>query len=300
MSGFPYWKFSLPESTIMFENLKIQHVHTERDSDDNDIVIRRYPEDYEVCDHITNHFTEKIRINCRFSNYKTPYEVWTEIKKNKEYKQLVNPKDKREHIYGLTKECNTFNPTYCLYIINKLTGSGAKILDPSSGWGDRLIAAIASGAEIYHGFDPNKKLQSAYKNIIKTFNANSKNVSVKAVPFEDSKIKDNFYDLAITSPPYFTLEQYSDDSTQSVVRYDTYEKWINLFYKPYILKMIDAIRVGGYISIYIEDITVNKQKYNLRQLTMTIMNNDERVQQRFKIGLKIGNPRWSIVWQKVN
>lgn len=298
MSGFPYWRYSLDNELVMFERLKSSYdtINTKEESN-HVVVIRRYPEDYKLCDQISNHFTENIRVKCKFAQDKTPYEVWNEVKKDKEYKKL-NKEDQREHIYSLTRECNTFNPTYCLYIILKLVGPNAKILDPSSGWGDRLIASIASEAELYHGFDPNKCLQTGYNKIKKVFNG--KNIKIKYIPFEESKLEENFYDLAITSPPYFTLEQYSDESTQSVVRYNDYHTWVTSFYTPYINKMISAIRPGGYISIYIEDITVNKQRYDLRKLTIRIMDNNNQMSFHDQIGFRTGSKtRWSLIWRKL-
>jgi hypothetical protein len=42
-------------------------------------------------------------------------------------------------------------------------------------------------------------------------------------------LKPNSVDLAFTSPPYFLQEKYSDDLTQSCVRYGDQESWLNEF-----------------------------------------------------------------------
>lgn len=295
--AFPYWKYSLDSADIMFDHLLNQIILTESTNSDT-VVFRTYPEDYTFCDRISDHFTESIRIQCRFADYPTPMEIWTTVKNDPTIKKL-SKHDKREHVYSLTKECNTFNPTYCMYIITELVGNNSKILDPSSGWGDRLIASLASKAAIYHGFDPNKLLQKAYKKIIKQFNSSNNEYSVRPIPFEDSELPINFYDLAITSPPYYNLEQYGSDSMQSIIRYNTYESWLTNFYKPYLQKMIDAVRVNGYIAIYIEDIISNKIKYQLRSVTINYMNN-EHLKYYFKIGLKVGKSiRWTLIWQKI-
>ena len=292
---FPFWSNILPSPMEMFNNLKNQVLNITIDKYGNKVLERKYPEDYLLCDHLSNHFTEYERINCQFGNYTTPNDTWQLLKNN--IKELP-PLEQREYIYNNTKECNTFNVTFCLWIINSLVGPGSNILDPSSGWGDRLIAAVASDAKIYSGFDPNKKLQKGYKKIIKLLNKNTK-ISVKCLPFEEAKIKNNFYDLALTSPPYFDLEKYGTDSKQSIVKNSNYNDWLNNFYGPYIIKMINAVKVNGFIVIYIEDVTSNGVRYNLREFTIKTVNETNLVKNHIRMGLKVGKAiRYALIWTK--
>lgn len=296
IDDFPYWEKSLISKEDMFSNLQSQELTVEEDFEGNKIVIRKYPEDYLTVDHISNHFTESIRIHCRFSNFPTPAEIW---KQNKETIKNLSDMDQREYLYNSTRECNTFNDTYCLYIIKTLAPINAKILDPSAGWGNRLIAALAAKAKVYNGFDPNKLLQPAYKKIIKSFKQSVGTYNVKPIPFEDSILKHNYYDLALTSPPYFSLETYSTDNSQSVVKYPQFNEWITHFYKPYLIKMIDAVRKNGFVAIYVEDININYKKYNLREITNSIMNEKNEMEFYSKIGLKVGTKnRYTLIWKK--
>jgi DNA modification methylase len=297
MKSFPFWKYSLKSPESMMDTLKTQKIKVIQDH--GDILIRTYPDDYLECDHISNHFTEYERIKCCFADKPSPLKVWSSIKTNKDFIQL-DRHDQREYIYMNSKECNTFNVTFCLWIINKLVGSNAKILDPSSGWGDRLIASIASDANLYHGTDPNIKLQKGYNDIKKKFLSKEKmrNFTIKKYPFEDLKINDNYYDLAITSPPYYNLEKYGNSKHQSINKYGNYEEWL-LFYKDYILKMIHAVISGKYIVIYIEDIYSGGKQYTLRKFTIDTVNESGLACNQTKMGLKIGkNTRWALVWQK--
>lgn len=296
MNSFPYWYHTLETPEIMFNNLQLQQFNIISDKYDNSILLRVYPDDYLFCDFISNHFTEKVRISCTFSTFKSPLQVWKELDK-KNIKKL-SKYEQREYIYNLTRECNIFNPSFALWIITNLIGNKAKILDPSSGWGDRLIAALASNAEIYHGYDPNKKLQTCYKKIINMF-AKSGEYFIKAIPFELAILPFNFYDIALTSPPYFTLELYGNDKSQSVVKYPNYIDWLNKMYHPYLMNMINAVRSDGFICIYIEDITVQNIRYNIRQYTLDTMNNNNNVTFHSQMGLKVGkNIRWMYVWKK--
>ena len=296
--SFPFWSRSLPSAETMFNTLKKQKLYIFTDDDKYNVLERSYFKDYIICDHLSNHFTEYERIKCQFGNYPTPIDVWKKIKNDKNVKNK-NPLDQRELVYSNTRECNTFNVTFCLWIINSLVGPGAKILDPSSGWGDRLIAALASEAILYHGFDPNKKLQKGYKSIINTFNTET-DASVKPVPFEESIIKNNYYDIAITSPPYFDLEKYGTDPKQSIIKYPSYEEWLTNFYYIYINKMILSVKSGGFIVIYIEDITSNGTKYNMREYTVKTMNESGKVTFYTKMGLKVGKAiRYALIFKKL-
>jgi hypothetical protein len=305
MNTFPFWSKSLSSPEDMFHNLITQKINIISDKYGNKIVERNYPEDYFKCDHLSNHFTEYERIICQFGFYATPLDTWKSIKKDKNINQL-SLLEQRELVYSSTRECNTFNVTFCLSIINTLVGPNAKILDPSSGWGDRLIASIASKAEIYHGFDPNKNLQKGYKNIVKTFkkyiidnNKNkTNNFTITSIPFEEAILSDNYYDIALTSPPYFDLEKYGTDANQSINKYPTYEDWLT-FYKQYILKMIQAVKSNGYIVIYIEDVTSNGTRYNMREFTIKTVNDSKKMKQHMRFGLKVGKSiRYALVWQK--
>jgi len=295
--GFPYWKYVLPTSQTMFLNLQKQAIKTKVDKGIT-IVIRSYPEDYMLVDHISNFYTEKIRIECSFNNKPTPMEIYQKVKNEDVYKNM-GVLDKREYIYGLTRECNTFNVTFCFYVIKTLVGNNAVILDPSMGWGDRLIAALACHVRTYHGFDPNKKLQIAYKKIVKQLGAKkNQQIVFFDIPFEDSDLPKSYYDLALTSPPYYNLEKYSTDDTQSNIRNDSYKQWVDNFYIPYLTKMVNAVKTNGYIAVYIENITSDGISYPLCDLTFNTMTT-LKVMYYTKIGLKIGKAvRYIYIWRK--
>ena len=207
---------------------------------------------------ITDYFTDICRVKCLFKGYKlTPLQYY---KGNKGYlinKSIVNNKfniDKFESVmYNLkdTKLCNNFQPTLALtiYKIFKAT----KILDSSAGWGDRLVAAIAGGMS-YTGVDPSKCLKPLYKKIIKELapKKNIKKYEIINKPFEDAKITGK-YDLCFTSPPFFDVEKYEDNSNQSISRYMEIDEWVRDFLIPLAEKNISHLKKGGHFVIYVPD-----------------------------------------------
>jgi hypothetical protein len=127
----------------------------------------------------------------------------------------------------------------------KLVTSGCgRVLDPCMGWGGRLLGSVASGSH-YIGFDPNTE---TFENIRKMVDFLELNDRVTLIC--DDALNMNSYDFdpvdaVLTSPPYFDLEIYSKEQTQSVYGKDSYEKWVSDFLSPLIVKCTDRIIVGG-------------------------------------------------------
>lgn len=116
--------------------------------------------------------------------------------------------------------------------------TGKRILDPCAGWGGRMIGAASVGS-FYHGFEPATKTYNGLMelgNFLKSFK-NGFDFKIENIPFEDAVLTDN-YDFALTSPPYYDTEIYSDEQTNSCNRYKTFEQWCDSFYLPMIEKTI--------------------------------------------------------------
>lgn len=112
------------------------------------------------------------------------------------------------------------------------------ILDPCAGWGGRMIGAASVGS-FYHGFEPSIK---TYKGLIelgkflKSFKTGF-DFFIENKPFEDAELSKK-YDLALTSPPYYDTELYSQEETNSYNRYHTFDEWCAGFYIPMIDKVM--------------------------------------------------------------
>jgi len=60
-------------------------------------------------------------------------------------------------------------------------------------------------------------------------------------------------DFVFTSPPYFDIERYSEEDTQSWKRYPTTDKWLEGFLFPMLSKSWGCLAEGGRIAINIAD-----------------------------------------------
>ena len=207
-----------------------------------------------IINQITDYFTDICRVQCVFKGKISPYKYYLENKGNIIKKSIIKGKfniNKFEHVMfnsPNSKFCNNFQSTiaFTLYKLFK----AKRIFDSSAGWGDRLVAAIAYGCE-YTGVDPSNCLEPLYKKIINTLSKNKKKYCVIKSGIEDVKVKPNYYDLCLTSPPFFDLETYENSNNQSIKKYTTEKSWERDFLITLVEKNVETLKKGGHLVLYI-------------------------------------------------
>ena len=78
-----------------------------------------------------------------------------------------------------------------------------------------------------------------------------------------AKIKKESFDFAITSPPYYDTEHYSEENTNSLNRYKDFDEWCKCFYIPLIRKTMFGLKDG---SVFI--LNIGSRKYPLNQVLL--------------------------------
>ena len=160
------------------------------------------------------------------------------------------------------------------------------IYDPSSGWGGRILGAMASKKRIHYiGTDPNTDNwideidKSRYEYVADFFNEHG----LETNPFwEEPKNTYHYFqlgsehvgdhpdyqqykgklDMVFTSPPYFDREQYSDDDEQSFKAYPMYSDWRDNFLKPTLTNAFNSLRNDRYLLWNIADIKIGKNIFH--------------------------------------
>ena len=119
-----------------------------------------------------------------------------------------------------------------------------RVLDPCAGWGGRMLGAVSYGAH-YTAFEPNT---TTYNNLIKIVNFldiqdkvtlicdDARNITQYNIP----KV-----DMVLTSPPYFDLEVYAHEDTQSIKNMPTYQDWANGFLREIIKLGLEHLNKDG-------------------------------------------------------
>ena len=156
---------------------------------------------------------------------------------------------------------------YFRYFPNALIDSTEKLncLDTSCGFGSRMSSVLLSGHN-YFGIDPNIELQGKLMECAKFYYDNGfiDNNQICSLYTQGSELfideLEGMIDVSFTSPPYFNLEKYSDDESESTKHYDNYELWLEKFAKPTIENTYRYLKVGGYAMINIKNSTRGKKE----------------------------------------
>ena len=143
------------------------------------------------------------------------------------------------------------------------------VLDFSAGWGDRLAGFYCGETtKSYVGIDPNTLNHPNYQRQVEFYKENQtffeepKEVEFICEPAEDVDYSkyENYFDTIFTSPPYFNVEKYSDEDTQSYIRYKDIDSWNKNFLHKTIEKIIPTLKKDGILAINIADVYDAKNK----------------------------------------
>lgn len=157
--------------------------------------------------------------------------------------------------------CSQFKPNVakCIYDYFK----SENVLDFSMGWGDRLAGFYAShtGRE-YVGIDPRTinheiyKLQKDYYETNTGFFEDGKTSRFICDAAEDVNLTQysKYFDTIFTSPPYFDVERYSEESTQSWVRHKNLKDWNEKFLHVALENVWNTLKPNGHLLVNISDI----------------------------------------------
>jgi 16S rRNA G966 N2-methylase RsmD len=157
--------------------------------------------------------------------------------------------------------CSQFKPNVAKALYDYLECEN--VLDISAGWGDRVCGFFASEkGKHYVGIDPRKENHPIYRQQAEFYTKNNgffeieKKADFIESPAEDADLSkyENHFDIVFSSPPYFNVERYSYDDTQSWVRYKNIDAWNKLFLHKTIANVWPTLKKGGYLAINIADV----------------------------------------------
>ena len=175
-------------------------------------------------------------------------------------------------IFTGTQTVSNFRPSVANAIYDKYAGDGV-VWDMSCGYGGRLLGFMTSKrGKVYYGTDP---CTATYKGLLKMIGeyheyykgsiTHERSLTqfqdgLSPIPLDKKEIKiaklgsEDFkpsvkIDLAFTSPPYFSTEKYSDETTQSYKKFSTYKKWLEDFMGTTLDNAINALKADGWILL---------------------------------------------------
>lgn len=167
---------------------------------------------------------------------KTPYDVFHDdeslrgaIKKRMQMGDNMSDNGLRKtiKIYKGAQSVSNFRPTAAAALYKVFCPPNGTVLDMSCGYGGRLLGARLANVK-YIGTDPCEKTMNGLKEMCDMYMKNY-DIELHQLGSEVFVPEENSIDFAFTSPPYFDWEAYSNEETQSYVKFDTKEAWVNGF-----------------------------------------------------------------------
>ena len=244
---------------------------------------------------VSNYFMQDLRLECSSYGFRAPKEVWEngtakDIWKclgpiwrgingvKKQTTRAVVGGSETEKLVGGELSEKSYISAFRLgtYIARQFKPVVAKaiydmtnaktVLDTSCGWGDRLAGFFASDAEEYYGCDPNPNTYQRYQEQISSYNkllSKPKKVQIWRCGAEDLPYhKLPKIDVAFTSPPYFSTEEYNKggehQEDQSWHKFNEYDKWRDDFYLPVAEK---TMQVSKFMFVNIMDPKIKGKRY---------------------------------------
>ncbi len=132
-----------------------------------------------------------------------------------------------------------------------------KVLDVCVGWGGRMLGSACIEGVHYTGIEPCTNTYNALEKMKNDLNIGDQVELYHDVAENVLPTLTGTYDLAITSPPYYNLEIYSDEDTQSH-HYGSYKEWVEKFLKPVVFGVIDRLKEDGHSCWSVKNIKTDK------------------------------------------
>lgn len=147
--------------------------------------------------------------------------------------------------FNFVQWCNEFPPLTAYKLCERYElNADSIVLDPCAGWGGRMLG-ISVFVDNYVCYDPSSRTVKGLEGLTGFINRVRPgfNSTIHCIPFEESTgYGDGIFDLALTSPPYFDTEKYSDEETNSLNRYPDFYSWCKGFYFPLIDKTMRQLK----------------------------------------------------------
>ena len=159
-----------------------------------------------------------------------------------------------------TSKVTIYRPLLTKRIVERFNSK--HVLDVCVGWGGRMLGSVCVDGVSYTGIEPFSKTYEGLEQMKSELELTDEQVTLHndcaetILPQLERK-----YDLALTSPPYYNLEIYTDEDTQSH-HYGTYEVWVDNFLRPVIEGVLDKLVEGGKSCWSVKNFKTDG-KYNL-------------------------------------
>lgn len=149
-------------------------------------------------------------------------------------------------------------------IYEKFCPKNGIIYDYACGFGGRMLGALSSKNEYrYFGVEPNTETFEYLNQLGKHIEVATEKKEIFKVyckTSEEYMPKENYCDFAFSSPPYFDLEQYSNEPTQCYNKYPNIEDWFDGYVEPTVKNIYSMLKINSFYAVNIADFNIGKTK----------------------------------------
>ena len=160
-------------------------------------------------------------------------------------------------IFSNTSRVSNFRPTAAKAIFQEFSNEGDTVVDFSAGYGGRLLGCTAKSPLHWHRALPQSGPGPSRDD---RYSKPTRKACCPATVHQECAedflplIAPNSVPLVFSSPPYFNNEQYSDENSQSYLRYPMYEDWLDRFLGKVVAESYRILTPGGRFVVNIADI----------------------------------------------
>jgi len=176
--------------------------------------------------------------------------------------------------FSSTQSVSNFRPTAAAAIYHRLLPERGVVWDMSAGFGGRLLGALACDrVDRYIGTDPSthamdglREMATELVPMAEQFGRRTLEVELRQIGSEDFVPERNSLYCAFSSPNYFGWEQYSNEPTQSHIRFPSQDKWLHGFIGATLRNCAHGLKRRGILAINIASVAAypNLEKVFLR------------------------------------
>jgi len=236
---------------------------------DTDVLNLKFNQGQSICKflfpNLLNTISNKSIQNTMYNRFFDDYKLKKAIKLCLKIKSSTTPSAIRNTLelieHGIPLNFKTMNAK-ALY--ERYCPPNGVIYDYACGFGGRMLGALSSKNNYtYIGVEPCVETYTHLNELglhIENVTGRHNSYKLFCMGSEDYLGEKNSVDFAFSSPPYFNLEQYSDEPTQCYNKFNTLEKWFEGYVKPTIENTYDMLKTDSYYAVNIADFKVGKNE----------------------------------------
>ncbi len=187
------------------------------------------------------------------------------LQRRERYGPLKSDSDLRKALKAVSgsQGVSNFRPSAAASLYDRYMPEGGGVTwDMSAGYGGRMLGAIASPrVRRYIGTDPASFTYDGLTAMAAELPAMAEQLGGEPTEIELHKIgSENFVpdrgsiQFAWTSPPYFDAEHYSEEPTQSYIKFRTPETWLNGFLGATLSNCHAGLAASGILAVNIANV----------------------------------------------